>query len=100
MKLSKISIYQAVEIPGDKKINMNTISSEIIPGVLMELDNHIVTVSHKDWGDDVLIPTTNIRYATTSKKIVKTFSPEKTTIEVKTSTPVSKSHSSKTKKSK
>lgn len=98
MKLSKISIYQAVEIPGEKKVNMNTISADIVPGVELNLEDHIVTVSHKDWSEDILVPTTNIRYATTSKKVVKTFAPEKAVVEAKTSTRISKAHSSKTKK--
>jgi len=92
MKLDKISVYQAIQVPTEKKINLNTISEEIIPGVKLVLHEHVVTVSHPDWLEDVLVFTANIRFAIIRKEVVKTFDKSDSVA------PVSKPHRKNTKK--
>jgi len=74
MKLHKVSFYQAVELPMGHtgKTNVHTLSSEIVPGISLELCDHVVIVSHDEWDQDILVATSNVRYATT-KKVLKTF---------------------------
>ena len=78
IKLSKVSFYQSIELqfPG-KKINGNTISAEVYEGIEMRLHDHIITVSHPNWDVEILVGTSNMRYAVVeneAKKIVKTIS--------------------------
>ena len=89
MKLDKISVYQAIQVPTEKKVNLNTISEEIIPGVKMELQDHVVTVSHPSWVEDILVFTANIRFAVIQKQQVEAQ---------ESLTPVSKSHGRSKKK--
>jgi hypothetical protein len=76
MKLSKVSFYQAVEIPVFPKQNFNTVSKDVISGVELELFDACIIVSHKDWIHDVVVPTANVRYATRDKETIMTFTKE------------------------
>lgn len=64
IKLYKVSFYQSIELqfPG-KKINGNTISAEVYEGIEMRLHDHVITVSHPDWDVEILVGTSNMRYA-------------------------------------
>lgn len=75
MKLDKCSFYQAIELltRPSKKTNLNTVSVDVIPGVILTLENHLVTISHPDWDEDVFVSTANVRYATAKKDSVLTF---------------------------
>lgn len=74
MKLNKVSFYQSVELPIDgKRTNVNTLSAEVFPGIMMRLQDHMITVSHLDWEDDLFVSTANVRYATAKKDTVITF---------------------------
>lgn len=76
MKLDMISIYQAVMLPNaqGKLINCQTVSDDIVPGVRLSLHEHVVTISHDDWLNDVYVFTANIRYAVKRKDVAVTFS--------------------------
>jgi len=101
MILDKVSCYQAIEISHNgKRNNFHTISSEVIPLVKLELNEHVLTISHPDWEEDVYVFTANIRYATRRKDIVMTF-PKVELLgiaeELKIKTPVVKRHHKNTK---
>ena len=82
MKIDKASCYQAVEISvNGKRNNFHTISEEVFPGVRMELIDHVLTVSHKEWDEDVYIFTANIRYFTAKKDLVITFAGMKVVVD-------------------
>lgn len=101
MRLDKISLYQAAEIPlPDKKINAHTISEEVFPGVEIDLTDHLVKISHIDWPEDIFVSTANVRYATRRKDVVIKIQEVEPVKEVKIVTRVSKSHRPDTKKTK
>jgi hypothetical protein len=62
MKLSKIVVYQACEVPSKNRNNFNTINQDVIPGVVMELESTWVRISHLGWDTAVIVPLANIRY--------------------------------------
>jgi hypothetical protein len=62
MILSKVEFYQAVALPIKTKSNFNTVSSEVVPGITIEVNDHLVTMMHKDWSVKVIVPTANVRF--------------------------------------
>lgn len=74
MEIVRASFYQSIELPvKSKKHNINTLSDDIFPGVKMELNDHLMTISHDDWDVDIQVSTANIRYCASRKDLVMTF---------------------------
>lgn len=98
MVLKMCSFYQAILLQSlpNKKMNMHTVSDEVLPGVTLILKDHIVTISHKDWDEDVLVSTANVRYATAAKELMMTFAKIEPILP-QSKTPVVKRHRKNTK---
>lgn len=73
MKLIHVEFYQAVRLPIKTKSNYNSVNEEIIPGVCLDVVDHLVEVSHPDWDRSVIVPTANVRFMEKEqpKKIVE-----------------------------
>ena len=67
MKIKAVVFHQPVELPLERRTNVNTVSEETFPGVHIELVDHLVTLEHKDWPHVVAVSTANVRFASLYK---------------------------------
>jgi hypothetical protein len=67
MKIKAVVFHQPVELPTTRRNNVNTVSEETFPGVHIEMVDHLVTLSHKDWPHDIVVGTANVRFASLYK---------------------------------
>ena len=70
MKIKAVVFHQPVELPLDRRTNVNTVSEDTFPGVHIELVDHLVTLTHKDWPHDVAVSTANVRFASLYKQSI------------------------------
>lgn len=82
MKIKAVVFHQPVELPTARRNNVNTVSEETFPGVNIDLDNHLVTLSHPDWASDVVVGTANIRFASLYKDCFKPKSVDENQIDL------------------
>lgn len=100
MELKHVEFYQAVRLPIKTKSNYNSVNDDIILGVKIVLDNHLVEVSHCDWDEKVLVPTANVRFMTVKNLTESSIKPVKIETKEVSSEPIVNAKAKKVVKSK
>ena len=72
MKIKAVVFHQPIELPLERRTNVNTVSEDTFPGVHIELVDHLVTLEPRDWTHIVAVSTANVRFASLYKAVSAT----------------------------